>query len=83
MEAVYSSGASFHTRDCRCCCRLSTSCGWKDLRSSSASTEEEPLRVNPKLLERVRPEVLNRWLSADEIASLLPRYHMMVLPYVE
>jgi len=34
-------------------------------------------------LEAMRAEVINRWLTEDEIAAVLPRYHAIVASHVE
>lgn len=44
---------------------------------------EGPLGAEASRLRRLGAEVVNRWLSEDEIASILPRYDVMVVSHVE
>jgi glycosyltransferase involved in cell wall biosynthesis len=44
---------------------------------------EGPLGAEASRLDGLGAEVVNRWLSEDEIASILPRYHVMVVSHVE
>jgi glycosyltransferase involved in cell wall biosynthesis len=44
---------------------------------------EGPLKASADRLRALEAEVINRWLSDDEIAAVLGRYDVMVLPHVE
>jgi glycosyltransferase involved in cell wall biosynthesis len=44
---------------------------------------EGALGANAKRLEAIGAEVVNRWLSAAEIAAVLRRYHAVVLSHIE
>lgn len=44
---------------------------------------EGPLGPEAARLDRLGAEVVNRWLSEDEIASILARYDVMVVSHVE
>jgi len=44
---------------------------------------EGPLGANSERLRRLGAEVVNRWLSNDEIADAFARYHAVVLSYTE
>lgn len=44
---------------------------------------EGDLGDEDRRLRALGAEVVNRWLSEGEIAQLLPRYHLMILSYIE
>jgi hypothetical protein len=77
------SAALCRIRGCQC-----YSIWWKSWLKECISVEvgvfgEGTLGASTKWLSAMGAEVINRWLTENEIAAILPRYHALVLSYTE